>query len=602
MRSSTVTRGSLRSDHASWPRPTSTATTCAAPPLQQAVGEAAGRRAGVERAPAVDVDAERVERAPRASGRRATRTSSGAGGDRDRLGAVDLAGRAVGRRAADRDAPGRDRIDGACRGSRPAPAAPARRRAGGARQPATRRRADAAFVGRRPSSRRCFLAAPSWPPPSSRPPSSGAFAAGVAPSLRSSRARSSLVAMPSDRSWRWTSCLHELAQVFACGGGSARAARRPWPSPGHVRAGPATTRSATTGWACDRRSSVKCIPASMSCFQSGPAASRLLVIVGPAFRGRAYGQRAPISTLSRLHAEGTAPDGTTVRAMVLPLRDDEPHARVAGRHARAHRGQRLRLLRGAAAQRHATPSSLPLPPRGDPVRDQARARRSPSRRCRSVVRGTGPRRRRADLGRCSSAPSPYRCRPARTSTSRCSCRCSCTAPACTCSATCCSSGSSATTSKTASDRSRFAAFYLVAGVVAARRRSPLTAPQLRRRRARRVGRDRRRDGRVPRLVPARAHPDGRVVVLPAVLPARLRACSACWFVLQFLTNPNSGVAWMAHVGGFAFGALVALVAARHACRGPVRWRRDRRRRRPGPAAPRCWMHRPRRSGAARGAR
>lgn len=28
-----------------------------------------------------------------------------------------------------------------------------------------------------------------------------------------------------------------------------------------------------------------------------------------------------------------------------------------------------------------------------------------------------------------------------------------------------------------------------------------------------------------------------------------------WFVLQFFTNPNEGVAWMAHVGGFVFGAL-----------------------------------------------
>jgi membrane associated rhomboid family serine protease len=31
-----------------------------------------------------------------------------------------------------------------------------------------------------------------------------------------------------------------------------------------------------------------------------------------------------------------------------------------------------------------------------------------------------------------------------------------------------------------------------------------------------------------------------------------------WFVTQFFTNPNAGVAWVAHVGGFAFGALVAL--------------------------------------------
>jgi rhomboid family protein len=31
-----------------------------------------------------------------------------------------------------------------------------------------------------------------------------------------------------------------------------------------------------------------------------------------------------------------------------------------------------------------------------------------------------------------------------------------------------------------------------------------------------------------------------------------------WFVTQFFTNPAEGVAWVAHVGGFAFGALIAL--------------------------------------------
>jgi len=31
-----------------------------------------------------------------------------------------------------------------------------------------------------------------------------------------------------------------------------------------------------------------------------------------------------------------------------------------------------------------------------------------------------------------------------------------------------------------------------------------------------------------------------------------------WFVLQFFTTPSSGVAWVAHVGGFVFGALVVL--------------------------------------------
>lgn len=32
-----------------------------------------------------------------------------------------------------------------------------------------------------------------------------------------------------------------------------------------------------------------------------------------------------------------------------------------------------------------------------------------------------------------------------------------------------------------------------------------------------------------------------------------------WFVSQFFTSPDAGVAWMAHVGGFAFGVLFGLV-------------------------------------------
>jgi membrane associated rhomboid family serine protease len=35
-----------------------------------------------------------------------------------------------------------------------------------------------------------------------------------------------------------------------------------------------------------------------------------------------------------------------------------------------------------------------------------------------------------------------------------------------------------------------------------------------------------------------------------------------WFVSQFFVNPNEGVAWVAHVGGFVFGALVALLFRR----------------------------------------
>ncbi|MEM7275268.1 MAG: rhomboid family intramembrane serine protease [Actinomycetota bacterium] len=32
-----------------------------------------------------------------------------------------------------------------------------------------------------------------------------------------------------------------------------------------------------------------------------------------------------------------------------------------------------------------------------------------------------------------------------------------------------------------------------------------------------------------------------------------------WFVTQFFTGTNSGIAWMAHVGGFVFGAVIAIV-------------------------------------------
>lgn len=41
-----------------------------------------------------------------------------------------------------------------------------------------------------------------------------------------------------------------------------------------------------------------------------------------------------------------------------------------------------------------------------------------------------------------------------------------------------------------------------------------------------------------------------------------------WFLSQFFLNRNSGVAWVAHVGGFLFGALVALVVK--AAGGPRR--------------------------------
>ena len=49
-----------------------------------------------------------------------------------------------------------------------------------------------------------------------------------------------------------------------------------------------------------------------------------------------------------------------------------------------------------------------------------------------------------------------------------------------------------------------------------------------------------------------------------------------WFVSQFfdLVNPNSGVAWMAHVGGFVFGALVALLVKASGGARDLLWRDD----------------------------
>jgi membrane associated rhomboid family serine protease len=56
-----------------------------------------------------------------------------------------------------------------------------------------------------------------------------------------------------------------------------------------------------------------------------------------------------------------------------------------------------------------------------------------------------------------------------------------------------------------------------------------------------------------------------VFVFPVYLPARFFL--AVWFVTQFFTDPNNGVAWVAHVAGFSFGALIAL--ALRGTHGPV---------------------------------
>lgn len=71
-----------------------------------------------------------------------------------------------------------------------------------------------------------------------------------------------------------------------------------------------------------------------------------------------------------------------------------------------------------------------------------------------------------------------------------------------------------------------------------------------------------------------------VIPLFPKLPAALLLIA--WFGLQFFTASNSGVAWVAHVGGFVFGAVVAAVA-----RSNDRFRR------------RLWDHRHRTTGTGR---
>ena len=49
-----------------------------------------------------------------------------------------------------------------------------------------------------------------------------------------------------------------------------------------------------------------------------------------------------------------------------------------------------------------------------------------------------------------------------------------------------------------------------------------------------------------------------IFLLITVVDVKAKWLLGFWFVLQFFTNPNDGVAWAAHVGGFVFGVVVAL--------------------------------------------
>lgn len=57
---------------------------------------------------------------------------------------------------------------------------------------------------------------------------------------------------------------------------------------------------------------------------------------------------------------------------------------------------------------------------------------------------------------------------------------------------------------------------------------------------------------------------------------RARTLLIIWFVMQFFTSPNSGVAWAAHVGGFVFGVVVGLIVRRSSRIRRATWTPDYR--------------------------
>jgi membrane associated rhomboid family serine protease len=101
----------------------------------------------------------------------------------------------------------------------------------------------------------------------------------------------------------------------------------------------------------------------------------------------------------------------------------------------------------------------------------------------------------------------------------------------------------------------YAAFYLVGGVVATLTHVVVS-----------------RDSTVPSIGASGAiaavmgaylvwFPNARVrtIVIFLFVSVPAKVVLGVWFVLQFFTDPNERVAWAAHVGGFVFGVLVALL-------------------------------------------
>jgi membrane associated rhomboid family serine protease len=61
-----------------------------------------------------------------------------------------------------------------------------------------------------------------------------------------------------------------------------------------------------------------------------------------------------------------------------------------------------------------------------------------------------------------------------------------------------------------------------------------------------------------------------IVIIPLIRDIPAAWLLVFWLVLQFFTSPNSGVAWVAHVGGFVFGAGITLPFRNRLRRPPAR--------------------------------
>jgi membrane associated rhomboid family serine protease len=77
-----------------------------------------------------------------------------------------------------------------------------------------------------------------------------------------------------------------------------------------------------------------------------------------------------------------------------------------------------------------------------------------------------------------------------------------------------------------------------------------------------------------------------IVVLgfPLLVTITAKWLLGVWFLLQFFTSPNSGVAWAAHVGGFVFGAAIGLLVRSTGAAQRMAWRPEYR----DQMAPRRW--------------